>query len=75
MANQFYYQIVDNTLYYGANAWEGAKLLTINSGTFDLSLSIGMVAKVPLAKAFLRSLQPLLSDKGSFSSYLNKLEG
>ena len=26
MANQFYYQIVDNTLYYGANEWEGASL-------------------------------------------------
>lgn len=30
MANQFYYQIVDGTLYYGANQWEGAKLLTEN---------------------------------------------
>ena len=28
MANQFYYQIVDNTLYYGANQWEGASLLS-----------------------------------------------
>ena len=28
MANQFYYQIVDNTLYYGANEWEGASLLS-----------------------------------------------
>ena len=37
MANQFYYQIIDNTLYYGANQWEGASLLTLNSGTFDLS--------------------------------------
>lgn len=36
MANQFYYQIVDNTLYYGANQWEGASLITLNSGTFDL---------------------------------------
>ena len=40
MANQFYYQIVDNTLYYGANEWEGAKLLSentnINRPLFDL---------------------------------------
>ena len=28
MANQFYYQIVNNTLYYGANQWEGATLLS-----------------------------------------------
>ena len=28
MANQFYYQIIDNTLYYGANEWEGASLLS-----------------------------------------------
>ena len=37
MANQFYYQIINNTLYYGANEWEGASLITLNSGTFDLS--------------------------------------
>lgn len=28
MTNQFYYQIVDNTLYYGVNQWEGATLLS-----------------------------------------------
>ena len=33
MANQFYYQIVDNTLYYGANQWEGATLLSENTNT------------------------------------------
>ena len=38
MANQFYYQIVDNTLYYGANEWEGASLLSRydNNYTFYL---------------------------------------
>ena len=30
MANQFYYQIVDSTLYYGVNQWEGATLLIGN---------------------------------------------
>ena len=33
MANQFYYQIVNNTLYYGANQWEGATLLSENTNT------------------------------------------
>lgn len=40
MANQFYYQIVDNTLYYGANQWEGATLLSEGNNTnylFDLT--------------------------------------
>ena len=27
MTNQFYYQIVGNTLYYGANQWEGSTLM------------------------------------------------
>ena len=40
MANQFYYQIVDNTLYYGANQWEGAKLKSEESSPlFNLSNS------------------------------------
>ena len=45
MANQFYYQIIDNTLYYGANEWEGASLTTLSSHYFSLS-SLGTFTSI-----------------------------
>lgn len=45
MANQFYYQIIDNTLYYGANQWEGASLTTLTSHNFSLT-SLGTFTSI-----------------------------
>ena len=48
MANQFYYQIVDNTLYYGANEWEGASLLSrYNDGVYFYMANLSFTSMVP----------------------------
>ena len=48
MANQFYYQIVDNTLYYGANEWEGASLLSrYNDGVCFYMAGLSFTSMVP----------------------------
>ena len=48
MTNQFYYQIVNNTLYYGANEWEGATLLSRynNRYTFNME-NLSFTSMVP----------------------------
>lgn len=48
MANQFYYQIVDNTLYYGANQWEGATLLSRYNNNYTFHLyNLSFTSMVP----------------------------
>lgn len=48
MANQFYYQIVDNTLYYGANQWEGATLLSRYNNIYTFYLySLSFTSMIP----------------------------
>ena len=48
MANQFYYQIIDNTLYYGANQWEGATLLSRYDNSYYFYMaSLNFTSMVP----------------------------
>ena len=48
MANQFYYQIVDMSLYYGANAWEGARLLSRYNNNYTFYLyNLSFTSMVP----------------------------
>lgn len=47
MANQFYYQITDNTLYYGANEWEGATLMTPSKSSYMFEFNNSVLNLLP----------------------------
>ena len=47
MANQFYYQIIDNTLYYGANEWEGSTLMTPSTSAYMFNFDNSVLNLLP----------------------------
>ena len=47
MTNQFYYQIIDNTLYYGANEWEGSTLMTPSTSVYMFNFANSVLNLLP----------------------------